>query len=182
MHPYCVYLELCCCHDAHAEFVGDNFYKTRRNSTFQQRHPDSSAPVLDKAKDVVSDTANGVIDYGVDTVNNLWDGTSYLYANALEALGFSLGRARATAAEAANLAYDVTSRVYGTAANVAGTAYGVAAGTASTAVNTASNVASTAYGVTANVAGTAYGTAGQVNMAVLPLQRSRVVVITWLLI
>eukprot|EP00878_Enallax_costatus_P027734 GHUV01029883.1.p1 GENE.GHUV01029883.1~~GHUV01029883.1.p1 ORF type:complete len:355 (-),score=107.59 GHUV01029883.1:374-1438(-) len=144
------------------EFVGDNFYKTRRNSTFQQRHPDSNVPVLDKAKDIVSDTANGVIDYGVDTVHNLWEGTSYLYANALEALGFSLGRARATAAETANLAYDVTSRAYGTAANVAGTAYGVAAGTASKAVGTAANVAGAAYGTAASVAGTAYDTASTV--------------------
>jgi hypothetical protein len=138
------------------EFVGDNFYKTRRNSTFTQRHPDSNVPALDRAKDLVSDTANGVIDYGVDTVHNLWEGGAYLYANALEALGFSLGRARATAAEAANLAYDISTRAVGTAANVAGTAYGVAAGTASKAYDTAANVAGTAYGTAANVAGRTY--------------------------
>jgi hypothetical protein len=97
----------------------------------------------------------------VDTVHNMWDGASYLYNNILEALGFSLGRARAYTATAANLAAEVAGTAYNTASHVAGTAVDVAANVAGTAVNVASNVAGTAANVAGQAAGTAYNAAGQ---------------------
>lgn len=71
---------------------------------------------------------------------NMWDGVSYLYNNVLEAVGFSLGRARAYTATAADMAAGLASTAYNTAANVAGTAANVAAGTASMAYDTAGKV------------------------------------------
>ena len=49
-----VLLLLCCC-------------RRRREATFATRHPNSNAPLLDAAKDVVTDTATGVMDYGVSS-------------------------------------------------------------------------------------------------------------------
>lgn len=143
------------------EFVGDDFYRRKRESTFSVRHPNSAVPAFDAAKDVVKDTTSGVMDYGVDTVHNMWDGTTYLYNNVLEALGFSLGRARAYTATAAQLAAEAAGTAYNTAANVAGTAVNVASQAAGTAANVAGNVAGTAYNVAGQAAGTAYNVAGQ---------------------
>ncbi|WIA32154.1 hypothetical protein OEZ86_003003 [Tetradesmus obliquus] len=144
------------------EFVGDDFYRRKRESTFSVRHPNSAVPAFDAAKDVVRDTTSGVMDYGVDTVHNMWDGTTYLYNNVLEALGFSLGRARAYTATAAQLAADAAGTAYNTAANVAGTAVNVAGNVAGTAVNVASQAAGTAYNVAGQAAGTAANVAGNV--------------------
>eukprot|EP00882_Tetradesmus_deserticola_P000028 GHRQ01000029.1.p1 GENE.GHRQ01000029.1~~GHRQ01000029.1.p1 ORF type:complete len:558 (+),score=216.73 GHRQ01000029.1:166-1674(+) len=144
------------------EFIGDDFYRRKREATFQVRHPNSTVPAFDAAKDVVKDTTSGVMDYGVDTVHNLWDGTTYLYNNVLEALGFSLGRARAYTATAANLAAEVAGTAYNTAANVAGTAVNVAGQAAGTAYSVANQAAGTAYNVAGQAAGTAYNVAGNV--------------------
>ena len=35
--------------------------------TFTSRHPNSNLPLLDAAKDAVSDTATGVMDFGVSS-------------------------------------------------------------------------------------------------------------------
>lgn len=95
-------------------------------------------------------------------MHNMWDGTTYLYNNVLEALGFSLGRARAYTATAAQLAADAAGTAYNTAANVAGTAVNVAGNVAGTAVNVASQAAGTAYNVAGQAAGTAANVAGNV--------------------
>lgn len=41
--------------------------RRRREATFATCHPDSKVPLLDAAKDVVTDTATGVMDYGVSS-------------------------------------------------------------------------------------------------------------------
>lgn len=41
--------------------------RRRREATFSTRHPDSKVPLIDAAKDVVTDTATGVMDYGVSS-------------------------------------------------------------------------------------------------------------------
>ncbi len=90
--------------------------------------------------------ANGVMDFGVDSVHSLWDGMGYLYNNALEALGFGLGRARVYTEGAATLASDLAGTAYGTAASLAGTAAHAATGAAAAAADAASRTAGTAYG------------------------------------
>eukprot|EP00879_Flechtneria_rotunda_P012241 GHRR01012784.1.p1 GENE.GHRR01012784.1~~GHRR01012784.1.p1 ORF type:complete len:437 (-),score=154.01 GHRR01012784.1:1418-2728(-) len=141
------------------EFIGDDFYKRKRERAFSARHPHSNMPVVDAAKDLVQDTANGVMDYGVDTVHNMWDGFTYLYTNFLEALGFSLGRARAYTATAADLASNVAATTYNTAANIASTATGVAVGTAQKTYETAAGVAGYAYDTAAHTANKTYDAA-----------------------
>jgi hypothetical protein len=39
--------------------------RRKRESTFSARHPNSTLPAFDAAKDVVKDTTSGVMDYGV---------------------------------------------------------------------------------------------------------------------
>lgn len=45
--------------------------RRRREATFSTRHPDSRVPLIDAAKDVVTDTATGVMDYGVSSGEKL---------------------------------------------------------------------------------------------------------------
>lgn len=133
------------------EFIGDDFYKRRREATFTTRHPGSKAPLLDAAKDVVTDTATGVMDYGVSSVNNLRDGVTYIFTNFMEAAGFTVGRARAYTGAVTHLASRVAGTAYNTAAGAAVGAANLAGSAAQKAVNTAGYVAGTA----ADVAGTA---------------------------
>jgi hypothetical protein len=101
----------------------------------------------------------GVMDYGVDTVHNLWDGFNYLYHNFMEAAGYGVGRAHAYTSAATSLASNVASSTINTAANVANTAAGYVAGTASMAYDAAATTANKTYDAAASAADTAYTSA-----------------------
>lgn len=45
----------------------DAVCRRRREATFATRHPNSQVPLLDAAKDALTDTATGVMDYGVSS-------------------------------------------------------------------------------------------------------------------
>lgn len=121
------------------EFLGDDFYKRKREREVYSRHPGTNAPVTDRAKDLASDTYDATMDYGNTAFSYVAD----------------------TAAKLMNTAQDYASQAYNTVAGTANATLNTARDTAgsayNSAANTASNIGGTARDYTTHTAGATPG-------------------------